>query len=60
MLMDGKLAIIPGANVPSTDVTLVCEALELRLQVTLTVYPNLGDPGIVSKFLAFFPRHRRG
>jgi hypothetical protein len=54
MPMDGTLAFIPGTNVPSTDVMLVCEALESRPQVTLTAYPCLGDPGIVSKFLAFF------
>jgi hypothetical protein len=35
MLMDGKQAVIPGINVPSTDVRLVCEVLELGLPITL-------------------------
>lgn len=35
MLIDGKQAVIPGVNTPSTDVRLVCEALEQQLSVTL-------------------------
>ena len=52
MLMDGKQAVIPAVNTPTTDVRLVCEAPELKLPVTLN-----GVRSVVKLYVSRWLRH---